>query len=97
MKYNIYYKYQTLLENRISEFAKKEEQLIMSIFKKQKGFVSVEESKDKIEVKRMMRFGKHTGTDYFFDSKRILRVYPVEFTEDNGRFKCSFNYLEYKP
>jgi hypothetical protein len=95
MENHIYNKGEEVIKNHINEFAKKEEQLIMSIYKKQKGFVSVEESKDKIEVNRMMKFGEHVGTDYIFDGKRILTIYPVKFTEENGRFKCSFDYLEY--
>lgn len=86
---------QTLTNKYIQEFAKKEDEFIMSLLEKQPGFVSLEESKDKIEVNRMIKFGEHVGTDYLFNGNRFLTIYPVEFTQENNRFKCGFTYIEY--
>jgi len=86
---------ESIMQNYIKDLAKKEEDLIMNCFKKQKRFVSIEESKHLIEVRRMMKFDEHAGTDYVFDGKVILTIYPPKFTEENGRFNATINYQEY--
>jgi 1-aminocyclopropane-1-carboxylate deaminase/D-cysteine desulfhydrase-like pyridoxal-dependent ACC family enzyme len=86
---------ESVMQNHIRTLAKKEEDLIMSCFKKQKGFISVEESKHLIEIRRMMKFEEHVETDYVFDGKVILTIYPPKFQEDNGKFNAVINYQQY--
>ena len=86
---------ESVMQDHIRTLAKKEEDLIMSCFKKQKGFISVEESKHLIEIRRMMKFDEHVGTDYVFDGKVILTIYPPKFSEENGRFNAMINYQQY--
>jgi hypothetical protein len=86
---------ESVMQNHIMTLAKKEEDLIMSCFKKQKGFISVEESKHLIEVRRVMKFEEHVGTNYVFDGKVILTIYPAKFSEENGKFNATINYQEH--
>lgn len=92
---DMYSKLESVMQNHINDIVDKRDALIMSKLKKQKGFVNFEESKHLIEVNRMFKNDHHVGTDYIFDGKRFLTIYPTEFTEENGKFKTSVNYLEY--
>lgn len=84
-----------IIQDHISKFTAKEEALILRVYKKQKGFVSLQESKDLIEVNRIYRNEKHVSTDFLFNGERILTTYPPEFSERDGRFTTSIDYIEY--
>jgi hypothetical protein len=85
----------TIIQKHIETIAKKEEDLIMSCFKKQKGFISVEESKQLIEVRKMIKNEVLVWTDYVFDGKVILTIHPPKFSEENGMFNATINYQQY--
>jgi len=92
---------ESLHDTVIGEFMRKiikaEEDFIMERLKKQPGFISLEESKHLIEVNRMLYNGTHLGTDYLFNGKCFLTVYPNDIKEIDGKFTSSFNYIEHSP
>ncbi len=90
-----YTKVQSVIQDHIERIVKKKDDLIMSILEKQKEFISLEKSKHLIEVNEMYKNEAHVGTDYLFNGKRFLTVFPVEFTEESGHYKAVSNYLEY--
>lgn len=81
----------------INEFARKQNDLILSIYQKQEGFISLEESKEHIEVHRIESIYRgYLGTDYYFKGKKILTIYPLDDnSHETNTYKFSFNYREY--
>lgn len=92
MNYNIG---EDIMSQHIQKAAEKQDELILSIYQKQPGFISLEESKSLIQVNKMIQNGEHVGTDYLFNGKRILTIYPPEFSESQGVFYVKWNYLQY--
>ena len=88
-------KVEEIMQEHIKNCAKKEEDLILSVYKKQKGFISLEESKHLISVNKMVKDAVHVGTDYLFNGKVILTMYPPKFSEESGVFKVTWNYMEH--
>jgi len=84
-----------VIGNHIKEFVQKQDEFVIDKLNKQKGFVSIEESKHLIEVNKMMQNGHWLGTDYIFNGRRFLTIYPPEFNETQRQLILSFNYLEY--
>jgi len=83
---------ETIIQNYINEFVKKQDEFIMDLLSKQPGFVSLEESKHLIEIRNIVQRGEHLGADYVFNGKVFLTIYPTKIKEDQGKFTCSFNY-----
>lgn len=90
---------ETFIENiytkHFAEYLKKQEDLIMGILKKQPGFLSLEDSKHLIQLNRMVKDGEYIGTDYLFNGKVFLTIYPDKMEEKDGKFIISFDYSEY--
>ncbi len=84
-----------ILQKNIQEFTKRQDKFIMDLLEKQEGFESLEKSKRLIEVKQMIHNEILVGTDYLFNGKRFLTIYPTEYKEENGKFSFLFNYREY--
>lgn len=87
---------QKITQDHIDSVVKRHDELILTILKKQKGFVSLEESYHHVEVNRIFNGVQHLGTDYLFKGKRFLTIFPIESKEENGRFSTCFNYQEFK-
>lgn len=84
---------QSIISQHIESFVKKKVEFIMDRLKRQEGFISLEESK--LEVNNIYDDVELLGTDYIFNGKRFLTIYPTETIEENGKYIMRFNYLDY--
>lgn len=85
----------TIIQDHIKSFVKKQDDFIMERLKKQPGFISIEESKHLIEVNNMIHNSAHVGTDYLFNGRRFLTIYPTEYEGKAGEYGMTFNYKDY--
>lgn len=84
-----------IIQKSIEALAINQNELILDCFKKQDLFVTVEDSRSLIDFKWVFENEYKVFTDYFFNGKLILRVYPPTFRDENGVFVCKINYQEY--
>ncbi len=90
----------TMMQDHIEKVAKKQEEFIMKRLEKQPGFISLEKSKHLIEVNKMYKLDEYVGTDYLFNGKRFLTIYPFEYSTEIANGNSLFatyqmNYREY--
>jgi len=83
------------MEQHFIDIARKEENTILNVFKKQKGFVSFEESKDLISADRIINHGVFIQTEYRFNGKLVLIVYAPKCAQENDTFKTTVEYREF--
>jgi hypothetical protein len=83
---------QNLIEAHVLAFQQKQDDFILSVYHMQSGFISIEESKDFIQVNKMIQNGQLVGTDYLFNGKCILTIYQVKSSVDINNYNLSFTY-----
>ena len=88
-------KVESVIQRHIKELAKKQEDMILACYKKQKGFISFEKSKKFIEVRAFVINGEDKGTDYLFKGKVILSISPPSFDFEGRNCKATINFKEH--
>lgn len=83
------------MEQLLIDLARKEENIILDVFKKQDGFVSLEESKDLMSADKIINNGVFIQTEYRFNGKLILVVYAPKYTTEDNVFKATVEYREF--
>ena len=84
----------TILERHALDVLGKEEALILSVFKKKKDFISIEESKHLISINKIINNGVFIKTEYLFKGKLVLIVYAPKYEFINCTFTSTVEYEE---
>jgi len=84
----------TILERHALDVLGKEEALILSVFKKKKDFISIEESKHLISINKIINNGVFIKTEYLFKDKLVLIVYAPKYEFINYTFTSTVEYQE---
>jgi len=84
----------SLHERCAFDLLNKEENLILSVFKKKKDFVSIEESKHLITANKIIYNGIYIKTEYLFKEKLVLIMYAPKYEYVDYTFKATVEYEE---